>query len=245
MIGADGRHSSVARAVNPEQYHEKPAVTPAFYSYWSGVGSSGFEVYVRDRRGMAAFPTHDDLTLIIVGLPQDDFDAARRDVEGTFLDAVGTAAPLADRVRSGTREERFHVGTDLAGYFRTPYGPGWALVGDAGYHLHPITAQGITDAFLDAECLADVLDAVFTGRSACEDAMGAYRAERDQRVMPMYEMTFDLAQLDAPPPPETQQLLSAVARSQDAMNDFVSVQAGTFPIPEFFSPDHVGPMLAG
>ena len=44
VIGADGRNSSVAKAVQPEQYNEKPAVSPAFYSYWSGVGSSGFEV---------------------------------------------------------------------------------------------------------------------------------------------------------------------------------------------------------
>src|SRR4051794_12033492 len=85
VIGADGRNSLVARAVQPEQYNERPAVSPAFYSYWSGVHSSGFEVYVGDRCGMAAFPTHDDLALIIVGLPEDDFNAARRDVEGSFL----------------------------------------------------------------------------------------------------------------------------------------------------------------
>ena len=36
-----------------------------------------------------------------------------------------------------------------------PSGPGWALVGDAGYHLDPITAQGMLDAFRDAELLAD------------------------------------------------------------------------------------------
>jgi len=77
VIGADGRNSAVAKAVQPDQYNEKPAVGPAFYSYWSGVGSSGFEVFVRDRCGMAAFPTHDDLTLVIVGLPEDDFNAAR------------------------------------------------------------------------------------------------------------------------------------------------------------------------
>ena len=73
VIGADGRNSSVAKAVEPEQYNEKPAVGPAFYSYWSGVGSSGFEVAIRDRCGMAAFPTHDDLTLVIVGLPGGRF----------------------------------------------------------------------------------------------------------------------------------------------------------------------------
>jgi 2-polyprenyl-6-methoxyphenol hydroxylase-like FAD-dependent oxidoreductase len=245
VIGADGRNSLVAKAVRPEQYNERPAVSPAFYSYWSGVGSSGFEVYVGDRCGMAAFPTHDDLTLIIVGLPADDFDAARHDVEGLFVRTLESAPLLADRVRSGRREERFHAATDLSGYFRKPYGPGWALVGDAGYHLHPITAQGITDAFLDAERLAGALDTIFSERGSFDDAMSRYQSSRDEHVMAMYDMTFDLAQLDQPPPPETQQLLGAVARSREAMNDFVSVQAGTLPIPEFFSPDNVNRIMSG
>jgi 2-polyprenyl-6-methoxyphenol hydroxylase-like FAD-dependent oxidoreductase len=245
VIGADGRNSLVAKAVRPEQYNERPAVSPAFYSYWSGVGSSGFEVYVGDRCGMAAFPTHDDLTLIIVGLPADDFDAARHDVEGLFVRTLESAPLLADRVRSGRREERFHAATDLSGYFRKPYGPGWALVGDAGYHLHPITAQGITDAFLDAERLAGALDTIFSERGSFDDAMSQYQSSRDEHVMAMYDMTFDLAQLDQPPPPETQQLLGAVARSREAMNDFVSVQAGTLPIPEFFSPDNVNRIMSG
>ncbi len=243
VVGADGRNSSVAKAVRPEQYNEKPAVGPAFSSYWSGVGSSGFEVYVRDGCGMAAFPTHDDLTLVIAGMTEDEHNAARSDVEGAFLRTLDQAPALGDRVRAGTREERFHAASDLAGYFRKPYGPGWALVGDAGYHLHPITAQGITDAFLDAERLTEALDAAFTERSTYDDAMAAYQAARDEHVMPMFEMTFDFAELDQPPPPEMQQLLGAVAGNEQAMNDFVSVQAGTLAIPEFFSPDNVGRIM--
>lgn len=244
VVGADGRHSSVAKAVRPEQYNEKPAVGPAFYSYWSGVGSSGFEAYVRDGCGMAAFPTHDDLTLVIVGMSDEDHTAARRDVERTVLRMLDHAPVLADRVRSGTREERFHAASDLAGYFRRPYGPGWALVGDAGYHLHPITAQGITDAFLDAERLSDALDRAFSDADTYEHAMAAYQAQRDEHVMAMYEMTFDFAQVDQPPPPEMQQLLAAVAGDPRAMDDFVSVQAGTMPIPEFFDPENIGRIMA-
>lgn len=244
VVGADGRNSLVARAVHPEQYNERPAVSPALYSYWSGVGSAGFEVYVGERCGMAAFPTHDDLTLIIVGLPEADFKIARHDVESTFLRTLEVAPQLAERVRAGRREERFHAATDLSGYFRKPYGPGWALVGDAGYHLHPITAQGITDAFLDAERLVAALGAVFAGEAAYDDAMGAYQRARDEHSMAMYEMTFDLAQLDRPPPPETQALLAAVSRDPQAMDDFVSVQAGTLPVPEFFAPENVTRLLS-
>jgi 2-polyprenyl-6-methoxyphenol hydroxylase-like FAD-dependent oxidoreductase len=244
VIGADGRSSMVAKAMQPEQYNERPAVSPARYSYWSGVESSGFEVHMGERSGMAAFPTHDDLTLVIVGMPEDDFNAGRHDVEGTFREKLGTVPHFAERVQSGTREERFHTATDLAGYFRKPYGPGWALVGDAGYHLHPITEMGITDAFTDAERLATALGAVFAERSPYDDAMSGYQRERDEHVTAMYDMTFDFAQLEEPPPPEMQQLLGAVARSPEAMDDFVSVQAGTLPVPEFFDPDNVGHIMA-
>ncbi len=245
VIGADGRNSFVAKAVQPEQYDERPALSPAIYSYWSGVDCAGFEVFVADRCGMAAFPTHDDLTLVIAGFPEEDFAAVRSDVEAALEGAVARVPALADRMRTGRREERFHTATHLAGYFRKPSGPGWALVGDAGYHLHPITAQGITDAFLDAERLVDALDAVFAGRSPYDEAMDRYQSSRDQSVLPMYALTFDLAHLDEPPPPETQQFLAAVARTQEAMDDFVSMQAGTLPIPEFFAPENVGRIMAG
>jgi 2-polyprenyl-6-methoxyphenol hydroxylase-like FAD-dependent oxidoreductase len=239
VIGADGRDSSVARAVEPDEYNPKPAVGPAVYSYWSGVGSTGFQVALREPFGMAAFPTHGDLTLVIVGMPDDAFSAARNDVEGAFLRTLDRWPAVGEQVRSGRREERFRSVSDLAGWFRRPYGPGWALVGDAGYHLHPITAQGITDAFLDAERLSQAIDDAFAGRSSYADAMGAYQRARDEYAMPMYEMTFDLAQLDKPPPPEMQRLLAAIASDQRAMNDFVSVQAGTMPIPDFFDPENI------
>ena len=77
-----------------------------------------------------------------------------------------------------------------------------------------------------------------------DNAMAAYQSARDEHVGPVYEMTFGFAQVDQPPPPETQQLLAAVAGNQAAMDDFVSIQAGTLPIPEFFSPDNVGRIMA-
>lgn len=63
VIGADGRHSLVARAVGAAVYHERPAFAYAFYSYWSGLPMDGrMETYIGDRRGFGAIPTHDGLT---------------------------------------------------------------------------------------------------------------------------------------------------------------------------------------
>ena len=133
---------------------------------------------------------------------------------------------------------------DLPNYFRRPYGPGLALVGDAGYHKDPITAQGISDAFRDAEELTAALDAALSGRQGFDSAMAEYQQARDQRLLPMYEFTCDLARLE-PPPPQLQQLLGAVQTNQAAMDQFVSVIAGTVPVPEFFAPENVDRIMAG
>ncbi len=51
VIGADGLHSLVARAVRPEQYNEKPKLLAAYYTYWSGLPTNGrFETYSRPDR---------------------------------------------------------------------------------------------------------------------------------------------------------------------------------------------------
>jgi 2-polyprenyl-6-methoxyphenol hydroxylase-like FAD-dependent oxidoreductase len=100
-----------------------------------------FEVYVRPDRGFAAWPTNDDLTLVVGGWPFPEFDANKRDVAGNFDKMIELAPPFADRVHAARREERF-IGAAVPNYFRKPFGPGWALVGDAGYNKDFITAPG-------------------------------------------------------------------------------------------------------
>ena len=243
VIGADGRRSLVAKAVQPERYNEKPNLASVYYGYFSGVPATEFEVYIRDRRGWGVIPTNDDLTLIVCGWPEDEFKANRSDVEGNMRKAFEQEPAFAERVRAGKLETRLWGAGDLAGFFLKPYGPGWALVGDAGYHKHPITAMGITDAFLDSERMVASLDDAFSGRQTFDEAMAGYQKEHDEHALPMYELTSEFASLQ-PPPEEMQQLLGAVSRDQQSMDQFVSIQAGSKPIPEFFDPENVGQIFA-
>jgi 2-polyprenyl-6-methoxyphenol hydroxylase-like FAD-dependent oxidoreductase len=245
VIGADGRHSLVARTVQPERYNERRSHLAMYYAYWSDLPAAGFDTTVRaeHRRGWAAAPTHDDLTVVPFGWPVEEFKANRTDVEANFLATIELAPEFAERVRAAKRESRFIGSAELPGYFRKPFGPGWALVGDAGYHKNPITAMGINDAFRDAELLADALDDAFSGRRAYEEGMSEYQQSRDRDALPVYEFTDDFAQL-RPPPPEMQQLIAAMHGNQTAMDGFVSVQADTLPAPEFFSPANVGRIMA-
>jgi 2-polyprenyl-6-methoxyphenol hydroxylase-like FAD-dependent oxidoreductase len=243
VIGADGRHSLVAQAVRPEQYHEKPPLLAAYYSYWSGLPMNGrFETYIRPGRGFAAIETHDGLTMIVAGWPYAEFEANKKDIEANYLQVIALAPAFAERVRSAKREERF-AGAALPNFFRKPYGPGWALVGDAGYNKDAITAQGISDAFRDAELCAAALDQTFGGSRSFDDAMADYQGIRDRKSLPMYDFTCQLATLQ-PPPPELRQVLGAVHGNQAAMDGFARMNAGTISPAEFFAPDNIGSIMA-
>ena len=241
VIGADGRNSHVARAVAPLQYNEKPVLQGGAYTYWSNFPTDGFEIVIRPDRGFAAIPTNDGLTMLVVGWPAAELTAFRSDVEGNYLKTVELAPAMAERLRSARRVDRFYIG-EVPNYFRQPYGPGWALVGDAGYNKDPITAQGIGDAFHDAERCAIALDEALSGARPYDEAMAGYHMERDARVGPLYEFTTQLATLE-PPPPEMQELFGAMAGNQDAMDAFVSVSAGTMSPLEFFDPVHIGSIV--
>jgi flavin-dependent dehydrogenase len=245
VVGADGRHSLLAKAVQPEAYNERRSHLAMYYAYWSNLPSGGFDTFIRaeHRRGWAAIPTHDDLTVLPFGWPVEEFHANRGDIEGNFLKAMELAPEFAERIRGATRESKFIGSAELPGYFRKPYGPGWALVGDAGYHKNPITAMGINDAFRDAELVARAIDDDIAGRRPYEEGMRDYQEIRDREAGPVYEFTDEFAQLQ-PPPPELQQLIGAMHGNQEAMDAFVSVQAATLPAPEFFAPENVGRIMA-
>jgi len=237
VVGADGRNSLVAEAVNAQEYNSKGKLGWAYYTFWSGLPVDGVETVIRPHRGWGAIPTNDGLTCIIQGWPRAEAKAFRADIEGNYLKTFDLAPEFAERVRGATRVDRF-TGGGVPNFLRKPFGPGWALVGDAGYTKDPVTAQGISDAFRDAERCAAALDEVFLGDRPFEDAMAEYHVARDSQVLPMYEMTAQFASGE-PPPPEMQQLLGAVAGHQEAMNDFISVVAGSLPAVEFFDPENL------
>jgi flavin-dependent dehydrogenase len=243
VVGADGVRSVVAESVRAERYHETPELLVGYYTYWSGLSTDGcFEAYDLDNRALAAWPTNDGLTLVIAGWPIAEFETNKKDIEGHYMATIDRAPALADRIRAARREERF-AGTAVPGYFRKPFGPGWALVGDAGYNKDFITAQGIADAFRDARLCAGALHEWLSGARSFDEAMSACQSARDAHVLPMYEFTVQFAKL-TPPTPEMQQLMGAIHGNQEAMNGFARVIAGVVSPAEFFSPENVGRIFA-
>jgi len=243
VIGADGVNSFVARTVGAPEYDVRPIAACGYYSYFSGVVQDDIELYVRDHCAFGGAPTNDGLHLVMVNWPARDFSSVRADVDGHVWRALGLAPDFAHRVRAGRREEKWYGTAGVPGYFRKPYGNGWALVGDAGYNRDPITAQGISDAFIDAGSLTQAIKAAFSGDSTVEAAMAAHETTRNKRVRPMYEFTTHLAALE-PPPPEMQALFGALRGNQDATNAFLSAISGAIPLRDFMSDDNIGRIMA-
>jgi 2-polyprenyl-6-methoxyphenol hydroxylase-like FAD-dependent oxidoreductase len=242
VIGADGRNSRVARSVGAVDYQAKPRLQYGFYTYFRSLRVDGLENYIRPGRGFGMAPTNDGLTMVVMGWPYAEAAAFKADVEANFLATMRAIPSVADRLASATRAAPF-LGGAVPGWLRTPYGPGWALVGDAGHNKDPITAQGISDAFLDAERCATAVHAWLGADMPYDKVMGAWHAARDAQVLPVYEFTSQLATLE-PPPPEQAEFLTAVSRSQPGMDDFASVVAGALSPTEFFADANVARLLA-
>ena len=243
VIGADGMNSFVARAVQAPQYNARPRLQGTYFTYWSDVPVDGVEFYVGDWRGAYAMPTNDGLTVVGANWTARDVGDVKADIETNYLETLASwAAPLAERVRDGRREERWR-GAPIPNFFRKPYGPGWALVGDAGVTMDPCTAEGISNALRDADLIADALDTGLSGQQPMEDALARYEQQRNATITPIYELTCELAPF-APLPPDRQQLLEAVAGNRAETNRFLGLIAQTVAIPEFFAEENVNRILS-
>jgi flavin-dependent dehydrogenase len=221
VIGADGLSSRVARSAGAAITQGRPAGGAAQYAYYAGIPWAGMEFYVAERSFAGVFPTHDGQACIWVGTPSADAKAARRRAgsrEEAFGELLGRSAPqLAERLRHARRTSPVQGMLRMPNQVRQAFGPGWALVGDAGYHRDAVTAHGISDAFRDAELLAVAVDQALGAGAEETAALALYQRQRDQALREIFEITCRLAAYPAVPAfIELQKQLSAAIDSEAA-----------------------------
>lgn len=214
VVGADGRNSGLARAVNAATYNQVSPILCYYFSYWKGVTTECFELYVRgtERRVIFSFKTENDLFAIFVGAPMEEFEMFRRDIEPAFMRSLDLIPDFSARVRAGHREERFYGCSDLPNFYRKPFGSGWALVGDAGLHKDPFLALGICDGLRDAEFLADAIREGLGGSRPLTDAMADFERRRNEASAQDYQENIISARFTPLPP-------QALAARAAARND--------------------------
>jgi flavin-dependent dehydrogenase len=230
VIGADGLHSRVARAMQPREYYVRPSLEGAYYTYWSGVPLNGFEIYRRNGRMVFASPTNEGLACIGVAWSHADWGAYKANVEANYLATIDRMHGIAERVRNGRREERFVGTATLPNYYRQPFGRGWALVGDAGFHKDPTTASGISDAFRDADLLTSAIDDGFSGGNDLEHALADYERQRNQATLATYRLYTRYISTLEPLPPELLEFVRALQGNQPAIDRLLGVLVGAVPV---------------
>ena len=192
VIGADGVRSPIARLVGAPVERAGRSATACAYGHFAGVAIDGYHWYYRPGVSAGAIPTNEGRTCVFVSLPPKRFlDELPGGIDGLFERVVAEAAPELARAVAGARlDARVRGFPGMPGFLRRAWGPGWALVGDAGYFKDPLTAHGLTDALRDAELLAR---AVVSGT---DEALAAYQATRDEVSLGLFEVTERVASFD-------------------------------------------------
>ncbi|AFU01274.1 hydroxylase [Nocardia brasiliensis ATCC 700358] len=234
VIGADGSNSTVAKAVGAAEYEGSPAACFIYYSYYEGVDwgmqhRTGF-----GEQQFAAWPTNDDLSLVAVMRKRDRFRDFRTDPDAGVQAIVSQIDPeLGARLRdTGKRVEQFRPMLYPDNYRRRSFGPGWALVGDAGYHKDPFTGWGITDAFKYAQLLADLAHEGLSGARPMDDALAEYERERDAQSASTFELTLSISELSLTPYYDS--VFRATSYDEDYIKGFFGLIAGIYPPEKYF-----------
>ena len=210
VVGADGRHSWVAQRVGAAEYNVRPNLTANFFAYFEPNGErfERNEIVTRPPHELLLIPTDDGLVIaslfVAIGLVPQFGENLKRE----FYAAFDACPEIAGRLRSCRRVSPIRGALELTNLYRKPFGPGWALVGDASYAWDAIRAQGMNEAFLDAESLAETLDAVLSGRESFETAMPLHEQKRNRRTHCAYEVCTRAARFEIPAPRQVERLMA-------------------------------------
>ncbi len=189
VVGADGRDSFVARQVNPETYNEVEGTTGGYYGYYRNFEGTETNLVLGGGHALFVFRTNDGEACIGVEMTADRFAEFRKDIEGGTRRALALVPSIAERYDRAELTGKLMGFAPHKSFYRKPYGPGWALVGDAGYFRDPLLGQGINDALRDADGLAAALHQVLAGEAEWEPALSEYQRQRDEATAGVYQLT--------------------------------------------------------
>lgn len=189
VVGADGIRSRVARLAQADTDYTAPHAACSIYGYWADVPLDGYHWFYSSGASIGTIPTNDHATCVFALIPGSRFVERRHEgIDALHREALEQVSPeLAESVETAGPVGTLRAFAGAPGHLRRATGPGWALVGDAGYFRDPITAHGISDALREAELLALAIT---------RGDLTEYQQERDTRVRGLLDVTDRLASFD-------------------------------------------------
>jgi flavin-dependent dehydrogenase len=220
VVGADGKSSKVAEWVGAEKYDVAPALRPIYYGYFHGLEPrpiATVELFFGGDQIAFLFPMRDAEDCLALELQPEHFEEFRSNHTEAFLARMRKLPEMAQRMQNAHLEGKLIGVKGIENHFRKPYGPGWALTGDAGYLKDPSTGLGLGDALHQSFWLAESVGAWFDGAD-WEATMSAFQQKRDQVMKPFYDATLASTRMRDVGPAE-QALLKAILISPHATRD--------------------------
>lgn len=219
VVGADGFRSRVAALVGARKSVDRIPANVVHYAYFDGIDLDRFWFQFTPGVNAGLIATNAGETCVFVGRPASRLADWQADPGPEFrrlLDHAGQ--DLAEIVAGGRKVTSFRGSAQLPTFFRRPFGPGWALVGDAGYCKDPISAHGISDAFRDAELCARAVDWSLRHPGEAAAVMAEYERVRDALSWPIFEQSLALADFgwDAEEASARMRTISATVRDECA-----------------------------
>jgi flavin-dependent dehydrogenase len=196
-VGADGIRSTVAQDVGAPVVRRGRHAGAVLYRYVRDLPAKGYEWAYGDRAAAGVIPTNDGESCVFVATTPPRLRGLRRaGAEEAFASLLlAVHPPTAARVLAAPAAGRLHGWAGEPGFIRRSWGPGWALVGDAGYFKDPITTHGMTDALRDADLLAGALVSAARGEDD-RVALAGYQATRDRLSAELFSVTDRVAAYD-------------------------------------------------
>ena len=196
-VGADGVRSVVAQQTLAPVLRQGSSATAVLYRYVQDLDAVGYEWAYGDASAAGLLPTNGGATCVFVGTTPERMRRLRRSgQEQAFQTLLASAAPgFVDRVNDAPAWTSMTGWGGIPGHVRQSWGPGWALVGDAGYFKDPITTHGMTDGLRDAELLTDGIIDVLGGAHEGV-ALAAYQETRDRLSHCLFDATEAVARYD-------------------------------------------------
>jgi 2-polyprenyl-6-methoxyphenol hydroxylase-like FAD-dependent oxidoreductase len=202
VFGADGRGSTVAGRLGIGKERPQQGELAFLFAYWAGIPNDGYSTLIAKEDIVAnRWAIEDGLHMLTVGGSAELTKGTQEQRRSKYLEGVRDLPELIEPELL----ERAELVTEITvapeslmrGFFRTPTGPGWALLGDASHFKHPGTAQGICDAVEQALYIAEHL-------SNGDPSLEGYESWRDGRAAEHYDWSFAWGRF---PRPETSKRL--------------------------------------
>jgi flavin-dependent dehydrogenase len=222
VIGADGRRSTIARLVEAPEYNVLPSPSGVCFGYFSGVGpaSAGAETLQfasgPDCEVLCA-PCDGGLHVVLLIVGSEEFIRINQSGAAAYHARLLTIPAFAPRLAAAQLVSKVYRARpeELKGFFRVPFGPGWALVGDAGYHAHPAAANGIADALRSAELLHCLVEKAWAENRPAETFLSGYQSTHDTENAGPYAYSYSIGRTNPFSDPGLAAFIRALARVPD------------------------------